>query len=105
MRFAAFAIVLLSGSLMLAQSPKGPTMSRHASVGQHSATLGAAAITPNTSATATQLSKIEQQHVAYQSQQARQSSTATPAKTTPPPQNNKPIKFAYHPPANNNISH
>ncbi len=104
MRFAAFAIVLFSGSLMLAQSPKA-TMSRHASVGQHSASLGTAAITPNTSTTATQLSKIEQQHVAYQSQQARQSSVPAPAKTTPPGQNNKPIKFAYHPPANNNASH
>ena len=98
MRLAAFALVLIS-SLTLSQTTKDPSHpSRHASVGRkngRSSTVN----TPNTTALASELAKIEQGGHAPASSTASRTSTTAAVPKTPPAQNkNKPIKYSYRPP-------
>lgn len=99
MKPIVIAVILFSASAALAQRTKDPGLnSRHASVGHKSASLGTPVITRNTSATAAELAKIEQQgaHASYSTtSHISPSSTAAAPKTPPAAQNkNRPIKFS-----------
>ena len=96
MKFALFAVLLISGLAwsQTAASPGHP--SRHASVGKKYGHAPAAA--PNSNALASQLTKIEQGMHASASTAPRVSTAAAVPKTTPAQGKNKPIKYSYKPP-------
>ena len=110
MRLFVFATLMLVTNFALSQHTKDPGLSsKHASVAHHSASLGTPAATTNTNANATALARIEQQGAHAPSASAPHTAGTTGA-TTPKPASsaqkpNKPIKFSYKPPQNNNTPH
>jgi hypothetical protein len=97
MRFVAVLIVVLcsAGLLLADKKPEPGLRSKHADVGHKSTRVGSAPAAPK-NATANELSKIEHQRVAAQSQQAQHASAATMPKAQASNQGRtKPIKLDH----------
>lgn len=106
MKFAVFAVLLIS-SLAWSQTAASPGYaSKHASVGRKSG-RSSTVNTPNTNTLANELTKIEAQgpHAAASSTAPRAAAAAAVPKAPPAQNKNKPIKYSYKPPQGSRQPH